>query len=74
MNKILYFYTQYCIRIFRPDGTFGTLIAPLNTTTNDLIQRLAGKFFLQDLSKYRLTLARSNLGKAIFSPSFFLWN
>ncbi|KAG0896381.1 hypothetical protein G6F34_007406 [Rhizopus arrhizus] len=56
---------NYCIRIFRPDGTFGTLIAPLNTTTNDLIQRLAGKFFLQDLSKYRLTLARSNLERVI---------
>ncbi|KAI9473701.1 MAG: hypothetical protein EXX96DRAFT_621335 [Benjaminiella poitrasii] len=47
---------NYCIRIFRPDGTFGTLIVPLNVTTNDLIQRLAGKFFLHDLSKYRLSL------------------
>ncbi|KAL9542839.1 hypothetical protein PS6_009601 [Mucor atramentarius] len=42
---------NYCIRIFRPDGTFGTLIAPLNTTTHDLIQRLAGKFFLHDLKR-----------------------
>ncbi|EPB86553.1 hypothetical protein HMPREF1544_06627 [Mucor circinelloides 1006PhL] len=51
---------NYCIRIFRPDGTFGTLIAPLNTTTHDLIQRLAGKFFLHDLSKYRLSLIMHN--------------
>ncbi|KAL9554394.1 hypothetical protein MBANPS3_002839 [Mucor bainieri] len=51
---------NYCIRIFRPDGTFGTLIAPLNTTTHDLIQRLAGKFFLHDLSKYRLSLMMHN--------------
>ncbi|KAI8977629.1 hypothetical protein BDF20DRAFT_913944 [Mycotypha africana] len=51
---------NYCIRIFRPDGTFGTLIAPLNTTTNELIQRLAGKFFLHDLSKYRLSLLIHN--------------
>ncbi|OAC97788.1 hypothetical protein MUCCIDRAFT_126447, partial [Mucor lusitanicus CBS 277.49] len=50
----------YCIRIFRPDGTFGTLIAPLSTTTHDLIQRLAGKFFLHDLSKYRLSLIMHN--------------
>ncbi|CEP07634.1 hypothetical protein [Parasitella parasitica] len=47
---------NYCIRIFRPDGTFATLIAPLNATTHDLIQKLAGKFFLHDLSKYRLSL------------------
>ncbi|KAF1804383.1 hypothetical protein FB192DRAFT_1427984 [Mucor lusitanicus] len=51
---------NYCIRIFRPDGTFGTLIAPLSTTTHDLIQRLAGKFFLHDLSKYRLSLIMHN--------------
>ncbi|KAG2194526.1 hypothetical protein INT47_005730 [Mucor saturninus] len=51
---------NYCIRIFRPDGTFGTLIVPLETTTHDLIQRLAGKFFLHDLSKYRLSLITHN--------------
>ncbi|KAI8644570.1 hypothetical protein BD408DRAFT_412911 [Parasitella parasitica] len=51
---------NYCIRIFRPDGTFGTLIAPLNATTHDLIQKLAGKFFLHDLSKYRLSLIMHN--------------
>lgn len=54
---------NYCIRIFRPDGTFGTLIVPLDTTTHDLIQRLAGKFFLHDLSKYRLSLITHNHGK-----------
>ena len=53
---------NYCIRIFRPDGTFGTLIVPLDTTTHDLIQRLAGKFFLHDLSKYRLSLITHNHG------------
>lgn len=58
---------NYCIRIFRPDGTFGTLIAPLNTTTHDLIQRLAGKFFLHDLSKYRLSLIMHNNGEFLFS-------
>ncbi|KAI9255443.1 hypothetical protein EDC94DRAFT_696535 [Helicostylum pulchrum] len=51
---------NYCIRIFRPDGTFGTLIVPLDTTTHDLIQRLAGKFFLHDLSKHRLSLITHN--------------
>ncbi|CAO3614200.1 unnamed protein product [Mucor hiemalis] len=51
---------NHCIRIFRPDGTFATLIVPLDTTTHDLIQRLAGKFFLHDLSKYRLSLTTHN--------------
>ncbi|KAI9354943.1 phosphatase 2C-domain-containing protein [Pilaira anomala] len=56
---------NYCIRIFRPDGTFGTLIVPLDTTAHELIQRLAGKFFLHDLSKYRLTLIVHNLERII---------
>lgn len=57
---------NHCIRIFRPDGTFATLIVPLDTTTHDLIQRLAGKFFLHDLSKYRLSLTTHNHGKYLY--------
>ncbi|KAI8371608.1 uncharacterized protein BYT42DRAFT_595079 [Radiomyces spectabilis] len=56
---------NYCIRIFRPDNTFGTLQLPLNTTTYDLIQRLAGKFFLHDLSKYSLLVTRYHLERAL---------
>ncbi|KAG1177167.1 hypothetical protein G6F70_002863 [Rhizopus microsporus] len=56
---------NYCIRVFRPDGTFGTLIAPLDATANDLIQKLAGKFFLQDWNRYRLTLVRHNLERVL---------
>ncbi|KAF7721491.1 cysteinyl-tRNA synthetase [Apophysomyces ossiformis] len=56
---------NFCIRIFRPDATFGTLQVPLNTTTSELIHRLAGKFFLHDLSKYSLTLTRRGLERAL---------
>ncbi|KAL0087646.1 hypothetical protein J3Q64DRAFT_1657804 [Phycomyces blakesleeanus] len=45
-----------CIRVFRPDKTFATLQVPLNTTTAEFMHRLAGKFFLQDLSKYKRAL------------------
>ncbi|KAI8376909.1 hypothetical protein BD560DRAFT_367244 [Blakeslea trispora] len=47
---------NYCIRVFRPDGTFGTLIAPLYATTQDLIHRLIGKFFLNEKKQYKLSL------------------
>ncbi|KAI8326859.1 hypothetical protein EDC96DRAFT_533719 [Choanephora cucurbitarum] len=47
---------NYCIRVFRPDGTFGTLIAPLYATTQDLIHKLSGKFFLNENKKYKLSL------------------
>lgn len=56
---------NYGVRIFRQDNTFATLILPLNTTANDLVQRLAGKLFLQDLGKYRLKLVRNNLEREI---------
>ncbi|KAG0179119.1 cysteinyl-tRNA synthetase [Apophysomyces sp. BC1021] len=55
---------NFCIRIFRPDATFCTLQVPLATTTSELIHRLAGKFFLHDLSKYNLTL-RQGLERAL---------
>ncbi|CAO3652906.1 unnamed protein product [Cunninghamella echinulata] len=56
---------DYCIRIFRPDNTFGTLQVPLNTTTGELMQKLAGKFFLPDVTKYNLVLKRNNLERAL---------
>ncbi|KAI8331028.1 phosphatase 2C-domain-containing protein [Chlamydoabsidia padenii] len=56
---------NYCIRIFRPDNTFGTLQVPLNTTTKELVNRLAGKFFLHDLSKYNLLIRLHNLDRPL---------
>lgn len=42
---------------------------PLNTTTAELLHKLAGKFFLADTSKYNLVIQRNNTGKySMFVP------
>ncbi|KAI8098722.1 uncharacterized protein BX664DRAFT_363060 [Halteromyces radiatus] len=56
---------NFCIRIFRPDETFGTLQVALHTTTAELMQKLAGKFFLPDMTKYNLVLRRHKLGNLV---------
>ncbi|KAI8341379.1 hypothetical protein BC941DRAFT_449807 [Chlamydoabsidia padenii] len=56
---------NFCIRIFRPDETFGTLQLPLHTTTAELMQKLAGKFFLPDMTKYNLVLRRHKLERVL---------
>ncbi|KAM3583517.1 cysteinyl-tRNA synthetase [Umbelopsis sp. WA50703] len=59
---------NYCIRIFRPDGTFTTLQVPLNTQASELVTKLAGKFFLPDISKYGLRMRRHKLER-ILAPN-----
>ncbi|KAI8377803.1 uncharacterized protein BYT42DRAFT_358201 [Radiomyces spectabilis] len=56
---------NFCIRIFRPDATFGTLQVPIHSTTNELMNKLAGKFFLPDMSKYCLVLRRNKLERIL---------
>ncbi|KAI7848266.1 phosphatase 2C-domain-containing protein [Circinella umbellata] len=56
---------QYCIRIFRPDGTFATLQLPLSTSANEIVQRLASKFFMPDLSKLNLMIKRNKLERIL---------
>ncbi|KAI8141502.1 phosphatase 2C-domain-containing protein [Fennellomyces sp. T-0311] len=56
---------NYCIRIFRPDGTFATLQLPLSTTANEIVQRLASKFFMPDLSKLNLMIKRNKLERIL---------
>ncbi|CAO3597686.1 unnamed protein product [Absidia cylindrospora] len=56
---------NFCIRIFRPDETFGTLQLPLHTTTAELMQKLAGKFFLPDMTKYELVLRQHKLERVL---------
>ncbi|CAG8441865.1 2515_t:CDS:2 [Ambispora gerdemannii] len=55
----------FCIRIFRPDATFGTVSCGLNTTTAELCQMLGRKFFIQDISKYNLYVKRNNLERVL---------
>lgn len=54
---------QYCIRIFRSDGTFATLQLPLTTTAGEIVQKLASKFFMRkEIGQLCLRLKRRNLG------------
>ncbi|KAG9284485.1 hypothetical protein G9A89_014089 [Geosiphon pyriformis] len=55
----------FCIRIFRPDATFGTVNCDLNTTTSELCHMLSKKFFIQDISKYSLYVKRHNLERVL---------
>ncbi|CAG8562928.1 1269_t:CDS:10 [Gigaspora margarita] len=57
----------FCIRIFRPDATFGTVNCGLNTTTSELCQILGKKFFIQDISKYNIYVMRHNLERVLGS-------
>ncbi|CAO3652285.1 unnamed protein product [Cunninghamella blakesleeana] len=56
---------NFCIRIFRSDNTFGTMIVPLNITTKELIKKIVGKFFLSDHKNYSLLLGRHNLDRVL---------
>ncbi|PKK77171.1 PP2C-domain-containing protein [Rhizophagus irregularis] len=56
---------MYCIRIFRPDATFGTVNCFLNTPTAELCHMLGKKFFIQDISKYNLYVKRHNLERVL---------
>ncbi|ORY89895.1 hypothetical protein BCR43DRAFT_528239 [Syncephalastrum racemosum] len=59
---------NYCIRIFRPDGTFATLQLPLHTTAGEIVQKLASKFFIHDLSKLNVMLKKHKLER-VLSPN-----
>ncbi|KAI9592287.1 hypothetical protein BDF19DRAFT_416382 [Syncephalis fuscata] len=56
---------QYCIRVFRLDGTFATVTCGLGTTTAELCQIVARKFFLTDTSRYVMVLRRHNLERVL---------
>ncbi|CDS05752.1 hypothetical protein LRAMOSA08280 [Lichtheimia ramosa] len=56
---------NYFIRIFRLDGTFATLQLPLTVTAGEIIQKLASKFFMHDLSKLSLVIKRQKLERVL---------
>lgn len=58
---------KYCVRVFRPDGTFGTISCDLETTVTELIQQLGRKFFLPSVVGYQLTVTTGGL-KRILLP------
>lgn len=52
---------KHCVRIFREDGTFGTISCELDTTVTELLQLLGRKFFLPSVVGYQLTVRTGGL-------------
>lgn len=52
------------IKIYRPDKTYNTLHVPLNSTTLEILKKLATKFFMSDITKFNLVMKRHNIGKS----------
>lgn len=50
------------IKIYRPDKTYNTLHVPLNSTTLEILKKLATKFFMSDMTKFNLVMKRHNIG------------
>ena len=46
---------NHCVRVFREDGTFGTLYCALDITVGELLQLLGRKFFLSSIAGYQLS-------------------
>ncbi|KAK4181015.1 phosphatase 2C-domain-containing protein [Triangularia setosa] len=56
---------NYCIRVFRADGTFATLQMPLLTSVSELINQIVKKSYLQDPDKFKLVLKKHDLYKVL---------
>lgn len=56
---------KHCVRIFRENGTFGTISCDLSTTVTELIQLLGRKFFLPSVAGYQLTVWVGGLRKIL---------
>ncbi|KAK9368922.1 phosphatase 2C-domain-containing protein [Lipomyces kononenkoae] len=50
--------STYYIRVFRTDGTFATIVCPLDITVTDLMQILGRKFFLPSVAHYQIAFRR----------------
>ncbi|KAK6348603.1 cysteinyl-tRNA synthetase [Orbilia javanica] len=60
--------SQFCIRVFRVDGSFTTLSSNINSTVTDLLHQLGKKSFLQDdLSNYVIILRKGDLARILGS-------
>lgn len=56
-----------CVRVFREDGTFGTVSCDVDITVTELIQLLGRKFYLPSVAGYQLTVRTGGL-KRILMP------
>ncbi|KAK9484358.1 phosphatase 2C-domain-containing protein [Lipomyces starkeyi] len=53
--------SRYYVRVFRTDGTFATVVCPLDVTVTDLLQILGRKFFLPSVAHYQIGFRRLGL-------------
>ena len=53
------------VRIFREDGTFGTISCDLEITVTELIQLLGRKFYLPSVAGYQLTVRTGGLRRIL---------
>ncbi|KAJ4290661.1 hypothetical protein N0V88_006408 [Collariella sp. IMI 366227] len=54
--------TNYCIRVFRADGTFATLQLPLEATVTDLMSQIVKKSYVIDgVENYNIVLKKHDL-------------
>ncbi|KAF3906104.1 hypothetical protein ABW21_db0209075 [Orbilia brochopaga] len=59
---------QFCIRVFRVDGSFTTLSSNLQSSVTELLQQLGKKSFLQDdLSNYVIILRKGDMARILGS-------
>ncbi|KAM7224583.1 adenylate cyclase [Rhypophila decipiens] len=60
--------TNYCIRVFRNDGTFATLQMSLDATVTDLIAQIVKKSYVTDgLDNYHIVLKKHDLTRVLTS-------
>ncbi|ANB15511.1 adenylate cyclase [Sugiyamaella lignohabitans] len=57
--------TNFFLRVFREDGTFGTVSCPLYATVSELIQMLGRKFFLPSVAGYKLSVRSGGLTRLL---------
>jgi len=56
----------YCIRIFRPDGSFNTLSLSLNTTALEIVQNLGRRTLLgEELDNYHILLRKHETSRQL---------
>lgn len=58
--------TPYCIRIFKGDGTFSTLVLPLQATVGDVIGKVANKTYMtESLDTYQIIMKKHDLQRIL---------
>ncbi|KAK4136719.1 PP2C-domain-containing protein [Trichocladium antarcticum] len=58
--------TNYCIRVFRADGTFATIQMALDATVSDLVSQIVKKsYVIEDVENYHIVLKKHDLVRVL---------